>query len=88
MKNKIETSIRQHIESKHRLGDQAGGSGHMGNVSYELNNFDFKKLNDNNYEVIFQYTLITTTEFTYYPDNPPYEDKYEERLVLTIASNE
>ena len=81
-KHKIENIILRYIKSNHTLGDQSGGSGHMGHVSCTLDEFDFKELGDGNIEVQFKYTLLTETEFTYYPDNPPQEDKYEKSLLL------
>ena len=87
MEDKIEQAIKQYIESTHKLGDQAGGSGHMSNVSYNIDEFNFKEQADGNIELMFKYTLITETEFTYYPDNPPYEDHYEKQLLLNRELN-
>ena len=82
MKDKVEASIRRYIDSNHELGDRAGGSGHMAYVSYNLDGFNFKQREDGNIEVSFKYTLVTETEFTSYPDNPPFEDELESRVFL------
>jgi hypothetical protein len=82
MKEKIIAAIREYLESKHKLGERSGGSGHKGFVSYAIDDYELQELENGNTKVIFSYTITTETEFTYYPDNPPYEDKYEEELLL------
>ena len=82
MKEEIESAIKSHIESRHRIGEHSGGSGHKGFVSYTIDEYDHKILDNGNIQVSFKYTITTETEFTYYPDNPPYEDKYEEVFLL------
>jgi len=86
-KHKIENIIMRYIGSNHTLGDRAGGSGHMGHVSCTLDEFNFKELGDGNTEVNFKYTLVTETEFTYYPDNPPQDEKFKKKLLLNRELN-
>jgi len=86
LNQQIEKIVRQKIESDENLGSQAGGSGHLGHVSYEINKLNFEEVNDE-YVVEYDYTLYTETEFTYYPDNPPYESSYRKRLTLGLELN-
>ena len=81
-KHQIENIIKRYIKSNHKTGDRAGGSGHMGHVSFTTDEFNFKKLDNGNTEVKFKYTIVTDTEFTYYPDNPPGEEHYESNFLL------
>ena len=75
--NQIKDIVKQRIESDEKLGDQAGGSGHLGNVSYRVDSIESREIEGGKLEIIYKYTLITETEFTYYPDNPPYESAHE-----------
>jgi hypothetical protein len=83
-KDKIENIVKQRIETDEKLGDQAGGSGHMGNVSYRIDNIDTREIEDGKMEIAYKYTLITITEFTYYPDNPPYESSRENTVIIDL----
>lgn len=80
----ILAAIEGYIKSKHKLGEQTGGSGHKGFVSFRLDEYDQQKLKDGKTEVSFKYTIFTETEFTYYPDNPPYEDHYEAIIKIDV----
>jgi hypothetical protein len=82
MREKIVAAIKAFIESKHKLGERSGGSGHKGFVSYVIDEFEHENIDDAKIRLSFKYTITTETEFTYYPDNPPYEDKYEEVIML------
>jgi len=81
IKNKIRQAIEQYIAGEHPLGEGAGGSGHLGHVSSRIDEFSYTE-KENGYLVTFKYTILTETEFTYYPDNPPYEDRYEASINL------
>ena len=81
-KEDIEKAVNNYIESIHNTGTRSGGSGHLGHVSHTLDEVNFKDLRNGFIEVGFKYTLITETEFTYYPDNPPHEDHYEKEILL------
>ncbi|MHA2497892.1 MAG: hypothetical protein ACXAEI_20670 [Candidatus Hodarchaeales archaeon] len=80
--NIIEAKIAQDEE----LGDQVGGSGHLGNVSYELTEINIPKKvqtdRGTGWEITYSYTIIVVTEFTIYPDNPPHEQKYRKTIVI------
>ena len=82
--NEIEDIVKQRIETEEKLGDQVGGSGHMGNVTYRLDNIDTREIENGKLEIYYKYTLITVTEFTYYPDNPPYESSRENNIIINI----
>ena len=83
----IEQIVRKQIESVEKLGDRAGGSGHMGHVSYRLDKIVTRTLEDGNTEVTYDYTLMVETEFTYYPDNPPYETPVSGNIILDSNGN-
>lgn len=86
-KDEIEVIIRHHIELTEKLGDHGSSSGHMGNISYNLNNVSFSEIEDGKIKVNYSYTTIVETEFTYYPDNPPYEYNYEKELIIDKDKN-
>jgi len=79
---KIEKIVRKQIETTEKLGDQTGGSGHMGHASYRIDEIRSRKLENGNTEVKYNYTLMVETEFTYYPDNPPYETPVSGSIIL------
>ena len=74
--------INQKITADEKLGDQVGGSGHMGFVSYKINHFKTRKISPQQFEITYSYTLYVETEFTYYPDNPPMEYPHERKIVV------
>ena len=72
----IEEIVEWHLTQIEQLGDQVGGSGHLANRS--LNNLKVKSGNKtiDGIWVEFEYQIVIESEFTIYPDNPPYtEDK-------------
>ena len=73
-KHHIESIVKRYIKSIHKLGEIAGGSGHIGHASLTLDKCDFKQLENSDIEVHFKYTIITETEFTYSPDDFPAEN--------------
>ncbi|MBT4409753.1 MAG: hypothetical protein HOC82_07905 [Bacteroidetes bacterium] len=85
--DKIYKLVQDKIEAGEKLGSQSGGSGHMGHVSYVIDHIEIDQskspdLINAEWQVDYQYTIFIETEFTYYPDNPPYETKYTQRLFL------
>jgi hypothetical protein len=74
--------IKEKIETDENLGDQSGGSGHMGFKSYKIDGFKTKQLDGANHMIIYQYTVFVETEFTYYPDKPPQEYTYEKTMII------
>ena len=87
-KEKIENLVRQKIEKDEKLGHQAGGSGHMSHVSYTIDSIETKDTDEEKIEISYKYTIVVETEFTYYPDNPPYEYLYEGKLIIDKKSIE
>ncbi len=81
-KEEIEAIIRSQIESLERLGEQGSSSGHMSNVSCELNDFSTNETEDGLIHIAYSYTTYVETEFTYYPDNPPYEYTHKRIMVI------
>lgn len=86
-----EKEIRDIVNTKicqdEDLGEQVGGSGHLGYKSYKINqiNKPEKIQTDNNQEIwriTYSYTVYVETEFTYYPDNPPREYRYKKTIFL------
>lgn len=78
----IEELIKSYIEKTENLGEQFGGSGHLSFTSYQLIEFKHEKINDDQVRARFTYIVSVETEFTYYPDNPPYETEYEKEIVI------
>ena len=77
--------IDKRIGADEKLGDQAGGSGHMGFVSYNLDEYKTKMISKDILEITYTYTIFVETEFTYYPDNPPME--YPNTKVIKVSSD-
>jgi hypothetical protein len=82
----IEKIVSEQIKLDKNVGQQAGGSGHLGYVSYRINQIDepiraqFEEKNV--WKITYTYTITVETEFTYYPDNPPKEYKYQKILLV------
>ncbi|HUY01354.1 MAG TPA: hypothetical protein VMV49_17465 [Candidatus Deferrimicrobium sp.] len=85
-----ESALREIVKAKiaqdEQLGQQVGGSGHLGFVSYEIKRISKpKKIKTDEFEgweITYDYTTIVETEFTMYPDNPPDKYKYRKRIIL------
>ena len=78
----IESIIKEYIEKTEKLGNQTGGSGHLGFSSYDLIEFGSQQLGKELLEIKFIYKIFVETEFTYYPDNPPQETEYEKEIIV------
>jgi hypothetical protein len=80
-----------HIERNERLGYQAGGSGHLGYVSFEVDKIgEPTRIGSGEgevWEVAYSYTLFVETEFTYYPDNPPHEYRKSATVLIDHYGN-
>jgi hypothetical protein len=78
--------VTRTIEHDEQLGEQAGGSGHLAEVSYEIDEIaaPVEVVDEGRtlFEIAYAYTLITVTEFTIYPDNPPHESSYRKSIVV------
>lgn len=74
--------ISSYIENIEKIGYQSGGSGNMGYVDYKIDKYEIKDLSGDNYEIKFDYKIFIETEFTYYPDNPPYEYSHCRTIII------
>ena len=83
---KVRKIVEANIKQNEDLGDRVGGSGHLGYISYQINEISKPKKitvdKQSGWEITYTYTLFVETEFTYYPDNPPYEYRYEKTIVV------
>jgi hypothetical protein len=86
-RQEIESIIRKHIESKEKLGHHGSTSGHMSHTGYSLDEYSFEEIEDAKIRVKYSYTTVVETEFTYYPDNPPYEYYHEMEMLLDKDMN-
>ncbi|MHA1717069.1 MAG: hypothetical protein ACTSXP_15600 [Promethearchaeota archaeon] len=85
-----ENDLKEIVEAKIRvdevLGEQVGGSGHSGYISFNIEKINEPKQvkggDRADWEITYQYRIIIETEFTYYPDNPPYEYLYEKSIIV------
>ncbi len=81
---KLREIVEQDIRTHEKLGDQTGGSGHHAYTSYSIDKIEVPRKLDDDAEkwiIEYSYTIIVETEFTYYPDNPPYEYEHEGRVL-------
>ncbi len=85
-KAKVEKIVTGVINRDEKLGRGVGGSGHSGYTSFVINTLGKplkRRYNEiNAWEITYTYTIIVETEFTYYPDNPPREYKYQKSIIL------
>ena len=83
--------VDKQISKDEKLGDQAGGSGHMSYVSYSIDEIkkpEKAKIDGKDcWKIEYHYTLTVETEFTYYPDNPPYTYKYGKTIFVDGDGN-
>jgi hypothetical protein len=70
---KIKEIVEAWIQNTGKLGSYSGGSGHLSHVTFRIDSVSSRILDNSTSEISFFYTLLTETEFTCYPDNPPYE---------------
>ncbi|MFX0125228.1 MAG: hypothetical protein ACFFAE_16495 [Candidatus Hodarchaeota archaeon] len=82
----ISEIIKDKIELDENLGEQVGGSGHLGYKSFKIDHINKPKkiitATDKTWRITYTYTLSVETEFTYDPDNPPHEYKYKKAIIL------
>ena len=81
-KEDIEKIVRSKIESDESLGTQKGGSDHIGHTSYEIVKISDPEKVDYGLEITYEYSTITVTEFTIWPDNPPWIFNHSKSIVI------
>jgi len=82
LKETVRQIVWNQIEKDVSPGEQVGGSGHLSQVDCKIE-FVYDPVQvSKGWEITYRYTVITTTEFTVYPDNPPWENTYEKTIVV------
>ena len=81
-KEQLNNIVKKKIETDEVLGDQVGGSGHMGNVSYEIDKIEDPVKIEDGWKITYEYTTSVITEFTIWPDNPPYESRHSKSITV------
>jgi hypothetical protein len=88
---RLEDIVHDKIGQDEKLGDQVGGSGHMSFVSSSIDEIKKpeKAMIDGKdcWKIEYHYTVTVETEFTYYPDNPPYTYKYGKTIHVDDDGN-
>lgn len=79
---KLMAIINAWLESSPESGEKAGGSGHLSYVSFSVDRIVKKEKTEEGWIVDFEYTQHIETEFTYYPDNPPYKYPFSKRVLV------
>ena len=77
-----EELIRKKIDEDENTGEQAGGSGHLSDISYHLDYISLKAGDDGVVEACYFYTLSVCSEFTMYPSNPPRVYRYRKSVWI------
>ncbi len=83
----IEEIVNNIIKQDEKLGEQVGGSGHLAHNSYKIDKIETEILIDNRLRINYNYTTYIETEFTCYPDNPPYEYQHSGSIVINDNKN-
>lgn len=78
--------VRDKIISEVNPGDHAGSSGHLGNRQLEITWIHASRL-ETSWKAEGEYIVTTETEFTIYPDNPPYEEHYKIQMILNDSGD-
>ena len=81
-KEEIAEIIKKKITEDEKPGEQTGGSGHLGYKSFEIKNIETKEIENNKVKIIYDYIVTVETEFTYYPDNPPYQYPHKKKIII------
>ena len=84
--NDLKAIVIAHIRRDEKLGEKGGCSGHLSQTSYNLAQIETPRRIQHPsgaaWKVIYHYTVCVETEFTYYPDNPPYEYAYRKMIII------
>lgn len=75
--------INSWLNESDEAGEKAGGSGHLSMVSFSVDKILRTEQMDDGLLVEYEYTRYIESEFTYYPDNPPYEDKGNGTVIIS-----
>ncbi|MBL7110621.1 MAG: hypothetical protein ISS19_01615 [Bacteroidales bacterium] len=81
-KEQIEKAVIGQIEKYEKLGEQAGGSGHLSDVNFIIDEIGDPVETGEGWEVEYKYTAVITSEFTIEPDNPPYRYPKSGKVIL------
>ena len=82
----IKTIIEGLILRDEKMGEQAAGSGHLAYKDFSINDIQILCQEAGGpTRVIYDYTLSTVSEFTVYPDNPPFEERFRKEILLNSA---
>lgn len=82
----IKSIITNKIILDEKPGNQTGGSGHLGYVSFYINHIGPIKKANLGWELEYSYTKVVETEFTIYPDNPPQEYKKKMKILIDLEN--
>jgi hypothetical protein len=78
----IEELIKKQISKDEKTGEHAGGSGHLSFVTSSIDQTVIKKEEKNHLVITYWYTISIESEFTCYPDNPPYVNHYKRTIII------
>lgn len=81
----LQQLVCQDLKQHETLGEQGSNSGHLVFVSYTIDTIETPAKTPQGWQITYHYTIITETEFTYYPDNPPYEQKSSRTFFTPIV---
>ncbi|PLW92507.1 MAG: hypothetical protein C0592_10445 [Marinilabiliales bacterium] len=70
------------IEKQEGAGTHSGGSGHLSGLGIKIDKLNIKNDEGNIFAEV-EYRVIIESEFTYYPDNPPKEYRYQKSFLLS-----
>ena len=80
----IKQIVWKQIEKDVSPGEHVGGSGHLSQVDCTIDIvYDPVQVSEG-WAITYRYTVIITTEFTVYLDNPPWENTYEKTIVVDL----
>lgn len=78
----IVTIIKEIITREENQGTHAGGSGHLADIGFRIDHLEIIRSEKEFVRINFFYTVTISTEFTIYPDNPPYEYRKKNFAVI------
>lgn len=81
-RDQIEEIVQNQIEDNENIGQSSGGSGHLSFTNYKINSISEPQATAKGFKISYSYSIFVETEFTYYPDNPPKESKYDCEVTI------